>query len=103
MDAEAARALRRLLDPRPVSALGTLHRGEPAVSMVPFVLPRGQDRLVVHVSGLAPHTRDMREHPRVGLLVMAECATDMMPQALPRVALQADAVTLPRCSLSLSN
>lgn len=96
MDAEAARALRRLLDTRPVAALATLHRGEPAVSMVPFVLPRGQERLVVHVSELAPHTRDMREHPRVGLLVMAEPAAGVMPQALPRVALQADAVTLPR-------
>lgn len=95
MDAEAARALRRLLDTRPVAALGTLHRGEPAVSMVPFVLPRGQTRLVVHVSELAPHTRDMRAHPRVGLLVMAEPGAGVAPQALPRVALQADAATLP--------
>jgi putative heme iron utilization protein len=96
MDDAAARMLRRLLDERPVAALGTLHRGEPAVSMVPFVLPRGDTRLVVHVSALAPHTRDMREHPRVGLLVMAEPGDGVTPQALPRVALQADATTLPR-------
>jgi putative heme iron utilization protein len=87
--------LRRLLDTRPVGALGTLHRGEPAVSMVPFVLSAADTRLILHVSALAPHTRDMREHPRVSLLVMAEADAELPPQALPRVALQADAETLP--------
>ena len=96
MDADAARSLRRLLDTRPVGALGTLHRGEPVVSMVPFVLPAGDMRLLIHVSALAPHTRDMPEHPRVSLLVMAEPAAGEPPQALARVALQADATTLPR-------
>jgi hypothetical protein len=95
VDADAARTLRRLLDTRPVGALGTLHRGEPAVSMVPFVLPAADTRLFLHVSTLAPHTRDMREHPRVSLLVMAEPDLDTPPQALPRIALQADAATLP--------
>lgn len=96
MDTDAAQALRRLLDTRPVGALGTLHRGEPAVSMVPFVLPAGDTRLLIHVSALATHTRDMQAHPRVSLLVMAEAAAGVSPQALPRVALQADASTLPR-------
>jgi len=96
MDADAARSLRRLLDVRPVGALGTLHRGEPAVSMVPFVLPPDGVRLFIHVSALAPHTRDMLEHPRVSLLVMAEPGASVAAQALPRVALQADALTLSR-------
>lgn len=96
MDADTARSLRRLLDTRPVGALGTLHRGEPAVSMVPFVLPAAGTRLYIHVSMLAPHTRDMQEHPRMSLLVMAELSAGLSPQELPRVALQADALTLPR-------
>lgn len=96
MDAADARTLRRLLDTRPVAALGTLHRGEPAVSMVPFVLPPGEARLFIHVSTLAPHTRDMQEHPRVSLLVMDEPDADTSPQARRRVALQADAASLPR-------
>lgn len=96
MDANAARTLRRLFDARPVAALATLHRGEPAVSMVPFVLPAGATRLFIHVSALATHTRDMQEHPRVSLLVMAEPDAAPTPQALPRVTLQADATTLPR-------
>ncbi len=90
MDAEAALSLRRLLALRPVGALGTLHRGEPAVSMVPFVLPAGGTQVIIHVSGLATHTRDMQQHPRVSLLVMAEATADVSPQALPRVALQAE-------------
>lgn len=96
MDAEAAQVLRRLLETRPVGALGTLHRGEPAVSMVPFVLPAGATRLLIHVSALATHTRDMQEHRRVSLLVMAEPHADVPAQALPRVTLQADAATLSR-------
>lgn len=96
MDTDTALSLRRLLDTRPVGALGTLHRGEPAVSMVPFVLPAADARLYIQVSTLAPHTRDMQEHARVSLLVMAEPSAGMSPQALPRVALQADALALPR-------
>ena len=94
MDADAARSLRRLLDTQAVGALGTLHRGDPAVSMVPFVLPAGQTSIFIHVSALAPHTRDMQDHARVSLLVMAETGPTISPQALPRVALQADAMPL---------
>lgn len=89
--ADDLRALRRLLDQRPVAALATLHQGEPAVSMVPFVLPAGDGRFFIHVSALAPHTRDLLLHPRVGLLVMAEPGPALPAQALPRVSLQAEA------------
>jgi hypothetical protein len=94
MDADTASTLRRLLATQPVAALATLHRGEPAVSMVPFVLPPGAAHLVIHVSTLATHTADMLAHPRVGLLVMAD-ASSVPPQAVPRVSLQADAEQLP--------
>ncbi|HET9646189.1 MAG TPA: pyridoxamine 5'-phosphate oxidase family protein [Burkholderiaceae bacterium] len=68
MDPETSWLLRQLLDTRPVAALATLHKSQPAVSMVPFVLPPGDDLLVIHVSGLATHTDDMLAHSRVGLL-----------------------------------
>jgi putative heme iron utilization protein len=96
MEADTSALLRRLLDERPVAALATLHRGEPAVSMTPFVLPVGDTRLFIHVSALATHTRDMQAHPRVGLLVTAQDGGEWPPQALPRVSLQADALQLPR-------
>ncbi|MFT3953253.1 MAG: pyridoxamine 5'-phosphate oxidase family protein [Piscinibacter sp.] len=85
-----------MLDHRPVAALATLHRGEPAVSMVPFVLPAGGDELLIHVSALATHTRDLQEHARASLLVMAEPGAGTPPQALPRVSLQVEARMLPR-------
>jgi len=100
MDSDASRLLRALLSDRPIGALATQHRGEPAVSMVPFILPAGEAHLLIHVSGLATHTRDMLEHARVALLVMAETGGPWSPQALPRVALQADATPLDRDSES---
>lgn len=95
MDAVTSSSLRQLLVTQPVAALATLHRGEPAVSMVPFVLPAGAAHFTIHVSALATHTHDMLAHPRVGLLVMAEAAAGVPPQALPRVSLQADAEQVP--------
>ncbi len=89
-------ALRRLLDARPVASLATLHRGEPAVSMVPFVRRRDDGALLIHVSALATHTRDMQAHPRVSLMVMAEPDAATPPQALPRVTLQCEVQRLPR-------
>lgn len=88
------RLLRRLLDEQTVASLATLHKGEPAVSMVPFVLHG--DALLIHVSALATHTRDLQAHPRVGLLVVAEAQHGVPPQARPRLALQCDATLLPR-------
>lgn len=96
MDDEASRLLRALLAERPVAALATLHKAEPAVSMVPFVLPTGQTELLIHVSALATHTRDMQEHARVGVLVTGDVDQATSPQALPRVSLQCDAAQLPR-------
>jgi heme iron utilization protein len=84
--------IRRLLTDRPIGALGTLEDdGAPAVSMVPFAWDAAQGLLVLHVSGLSPHTRQMALRPAVSLLVVdADGAADM-PQALPRVTLAARA------------
>lgn len=89
-------SLRRLLDRQSVAALATLHKGEPAVSMVPFVWHAPSQCLLIHVSALATHTRDLQTHPRVGLLVTADPQSDVSPQARPRVSLQCEATVLPR-------
>jgi putative heme iron utilization protein len=97
MAPEAAAALRTLLQRQPIAALGTLHRGEPYVSMAPFALEPVGPALLIHVSGLSPHTRDMREHPRVSLLVVAP-DDGGRPQARPRATIQGDASPLDRDS-----
>jgi len=98
MDAATSSALRKLLAERPLAALATLHRGEPAVSMVPFVVPAGAAHVAIHVSALATHTNDMLAHRRVGLLVVDDIVAGVAPQATPRVSLQAEAEPLARDS-----
>ena len=58
MDPSIAPAIKSLLATQRIASLGTLHDGDPHVSMVPFaVLPAGPD-FVIHVSSLAAHTGD---------------------------------------------
>ncbi|MCX7154092.1 MAG: hypothetical protein NT115_16710 [Proteobacteria bacterium] len=74
MDATLTRTMRELVLGRSVAALGTLHAGEPFVSMVPYALA----------------------HPRVSLLITAAEGGDTAPQALPRLSVQGDALPLAR-------
>jgi putative heme iron utilization protein len=94
MTPEQAQALKQMLQRQDVGALATLHKGEPAVSMVPYALLPGGS-LVIHVSQLATHTRDMQEHAGVGLLVLGERTPDLLPQEQPRVALHGPARPCP--------
>ena len=84
--------VRDLLRGRATGALGTLHEGAPSVSLVPFALVTGG--AVIHISGLAAHTKDLEVDPRASLLVAApeEGAEDL--RALPRVTLQVHARVL---------
>lgn len=94
MPAEIDRAVRALLDAQTIASLGTLHDGEPYVSMVPFALsPAGPD-FVIHVSALAAHTKDMLANPKVSLLVIAAERAGVSPQATARLTIQGDAAPL---------
>ena len=81
-------ALRALLSAQRVAALGTLGAdGHPFVSMAPFAVDTHSGKVVIHVSGLAPHTRNLLSSPEVSLMVMqAEVAQEPV-HALPRVTL----------------
>ena len=72
MTESAAAQLKQLLRQRSVAALGTLHAGAPYVSMVPYAIAHDGSGLIIHVSRLSSHTKDMRTDPRVRLLVMQE-------------------------------
>jgi heme iron utilization protein len=92
MDSTQGKALRDLLRAQQIAALGTLHNGQPFVSMVPIAaLPDGTG-FVIHVSRLATHTKDMTSNPNVSLLVMAPPAPHILPQAIARVTIQSQAV-----------
>lgn len=90
--------LRTLLAEARVAALATLHRGDPAVSMVPFACDHEAGALLLHVSALATHTRDMIEHAAVSLLVMAPEMPEVPPQARARATLSGAAEFIARDS-----
>jgi putative heme iron utilization protein len=87
--------VRSLVLGQQVAALGTLHDGEPYVSMVPYALLPDGAGFVIHVSSLAAHTKDMLASPAVSLMITAAPAAEVPPQALARVTIQGDAVRIP--------
>ena len=88
-------ALRALLTDHRVAALGTLGAdGAPFVSMVPFALESATGWVVIHVSALAAHTRNLQTSPRVSLMVMQTEVAGAPVHALPRVTLLGTAQTL---------
>jgi len=95
-----SRDLRTLLSTQRIAALGTLGEdGLPFVSMVPYALEPQSACVVIHVSALAVHTRNLQLKPNVSLLVMqAEVAAEPV-HALPRVTLIGQASVLERNSV----
>lgn len=78
--------LRSLLRSQRVAALGTISdEGAALVSMVPYALEPHLGCLVIHVSDLAGHTRNLEARPRVSLLVMQSEVPGEPVHALHRV------------------
>ena len=94
MNPAHAQTLRDLLRTQEVAALGTLHQGQPYVSMVPFALRPGSTDFIIHVSQLAAHTKDMLASPQVSLLVIAPPTPEVMAQELARITVQGEAMQL---------
>jgi putative heme iron utilization protein len=88
-------ALRSLLNTQRVAALGTLDEaGQAFVSMVPFAIDASSAALVIHVSGLAAHARNLERCPRVSVLVMQAEVVGEPVHALARVTLDGVASVL---------
>lgn len=102
MNAELTGQLALLLLARNTAALGTLRGGAPYVSMVPYAIAADGSGLIVHVSTLAAHTKDMLADARVSVLVAEAEGGGKSPLGLMRVSVQglaqriaSDAVELP--------
>jgi len=89
------RLLRQLLWGRRTAALATLQTlpgaesvpfTTPAVSFVPYAIDSTAQVLVLHVSALAAHTRNLRQSPAVSLLITAPEDAAQPVHALERVA-----------------
>lgn len=94
-ESRLTRELRALLHSHRVAALGTISdEGLPFVSMVPFALMPALGCFVIHVSGLAAHTKFLVARPAVSLLVMQRETPDEPVHALPRATLVGQAKLL---------
>lgn len=83
--------LKTLLALQPLASLATLHKGDPAVSMVSVAIDPSNGDLLIHVSRLATHTADMLAHDGVSVMFMGVAAPDEPIQATPRVSFQGQA------------
>jgi putative heme iron utilization protein len=90
-----SRALRLMLHTQRVASLGTLSfDGAPCVSMVPFAIEPESACLIIHVSLLAPHTRNMLSDPAVSMMVMQAEVAGAPVHDLPRVSIVGSAARL---------
>lgn len=87
----AALAVQPLAAPVQAAALPA-----PWLSMVPWAWCAQFSCFVIHVSGLAAHTRAMEQHPAVSLLVTAAEEPDQGVHALERASIQGVASTPPQ-------
>ncbi len=84
-------ALRALIGGYRQAALGTLIDGSPFLSMVLYAVEQRSESapaFLIHISRLAPHTRQILADPRASLMVMQPDVNVGDPQALPRVTFQ---------------
>jgi putative heme iron utilization protein len=89
------RVLRLMLNTQRVASLGTLNAdGSPFVSMVPYAMEPESACLIIHVSLLAMHTRNLLSNPAVSLMVMQPEATGAPVHELPRVSMVGTAARL---------
>lgn len=98
LDEQSLLGLRALLRASSVASLATLHDGAPAVSLTPWAPAADGASLLVHVSGLAQHTRDMLADPRVAVMIAEPESSGTLAQALPRVMIQGVAREIDRSS-----
>jgi putative heme iron utilization protein len=80
-----------LLDTTRVGMLATIGEAFPLASAVPFVSVQGWVDLILHISTLAAHTRNLLRDPRLSLLVMESDGPEKNPLALKRLILQGTA------------
>ncbi len=76
------------------AALATLEDGAPAVSMVAYAPFGDLSRLLLHLSGLARHTKNLLDDPRASLAISLPDNGSGDPQELARVSLRGEAMPL---------
>ena len=87
MKTEHRRRLRELVRAQRWAALATVERGEPLASMVAYALMPDASGFLLHLSRLAPHTRNLLKAGRASLAISQNDPGEGDPQTLERVSL----------------
>jgi putative heme iron utilization protein len=98
MDRDSEQRLAHLIRTQRTAALGTLRDGAPFVSLVLFATAEDFSAFYLHISGLARHTRDIQEDPRVSLMLAETDDGTRDPQTLARLSVEGKAVAVPRAA-----
>lgn len=96
-EAATGRRTLRSLDSGVLASLSLELPGYPFGSLTPYVMTHAGE-LVLYVSSIAQHTRNMQANPKVSLTVVERAAGN--PQALARVTVVGDASPVPEASLA---
>lgn len=96
MNAEEQSVLAGLIRGQRWAALATLSDGAPMASMVAYVTEADFSGFLLHLSRLAPHTRNLLAVPRASLVISEPDSGQGDPQLLARVTIQGTVVQLPR-------
>jgi len=75
-----------VLDSTHIAFLSSQGKTGPETSMTPFAVY--EDSILLHLSELAKHTKNIKQHPEVGLMICTPETKDISPLALPRLSLQ---------------
>ena len=78
------------------AAVGSIHDGQPLVSMIAYAVEPGLDGLLIFVSQMAAHTRALLEDPRCSVAISAPDTGEGDPQVLQRVTLSGRATVIGR-------
>ncbi len=88
--------LHRLLGAVRTASLSTIdQQGAPYGSMVPYLWYRPDGALIIHISGLAQHTRNLHRDGRAALLVTETDGPELNPLALVRATFTGTLTGLP--------
>jgi len=98
VNAEERQKLASLIRGQRWAALATLAEGAPAASMVAYVPEADFGGFLLHLSRLAPHTRNLLADPRASLAITEPDPGRGDPQTLARVTIHGTVLQLPRDS-----
>jgi putative heme iron utilization protein len=91
-----AKEARALLHAQRWAALATVDGGEPLASMVAYAIDEEHRGLLLLLSQLAQHTKNLLNDPRASLVVSEPDAGDGDPQRLQRLTVQASVAIVRR-------